>query len=67
MRAEVEKWGNSAIVRIPKPFLEECHLNINAPVEVRVEQGHLVVEPLYHPHFEHKQLIDAITPENCHD
>ena len=67
MRTEVKKWGNSAVVRIPKPFLDECQLGIDSSVEMRVIDGRLLIEPVSEPKFNLGTLLAEITPENCHD
>ncbi len=41
MRATVKKWGNSAAVRMPVAVMEEARLEIDQPVDIRVEQGRL--------------------------
>lgn len=46
MRTEIKKWGNSAVVRLPAPLLAELDLTVGSPIELRQENGHLVVEPI---------------------
>lgn len=46
MRSAVRKWGNSASVRIPAAVMAASGLRIDQPVDVRVEDGRLVIEPL---------------------
>jgi antitoxin MazE len=46
MRSAVKKWGNSPSIRIPAPVMAELGLRLDQPVDVRVEQGRLVIEPL---------------------
>lgn len=46
MRTEIKKWGNSAVVRVPAPLLAELSLTVGSPIELRQENGHLVVEPV---------------------
>jgi antitoxin MazE len=67
MTALVKKWGNSAAVRIPAAVLAEAGLKIDQPVEVRQEQGRIVIEPVRTLRFELKDLLDAIRPDNLHD
>lgn len=43
MRAKIVKIGNSQGVRIPKPLIEEAGLSVE--VELRVEDGAIVIEP----------------------
>lgn len=64
MRVKVCKWGNSAAVRIPAPALRDAGLQIGRSLELRVEDGRLVlklaVESL-------DALLAKVTPENRHD
>ena len=67
MAVLVRKWGNSAAVRIPASVLAEAGIEIDQPVEVRQERGRIVIEPVRTMHFELKDLLDAIRPENLHE
>lgn len=66
MQSKVQKWGNSLAVRIPKIFAEEVGLADDTPIELRLERGGLVIEPLaaYVPSLD--ALLDDVTPENVH-
>jgi antitoxin MazE len=46
MRAWLRKWGNSAAVRLPAATLAAAGLRVDQEVEVRVEDGRVVIEPL---------------------
>lgn len=46
MRSAVRKWGNSPSIRIPAAVMVESGLRLDQPVDVRVEAGRLVIEPL---------------------
>lgn len=67
MRTIVEKWGNSAAVRMPAAVMEEARLEVGQPVEVRVEAGCIVIEPLTAPEFSLDELLAGLTPENLHE
>ena len=43
MKIELVRIGNSRGIRIPKPLIEQC--GFGDTVELRVEQGRLVIEP----------------------
>lgn len=43
MNAVVSKWGNSLALRLPKHLAEEAGLSEGSPVDLRVEDGKLVV------------------------
>ena len=46
MYATVQKWGNSRAIRIPKPILEMVELNENDQVEIKVQDGNLIIVPV---------------------
>ncbi len=66
MRATVKKWGNSAAVRMPAAVMEEAKLAIDQPVDVRVEDGRVVIEPLV-TKFTLDSLLAGVTPDNLHE
>jgi len=70
MRTQVQKWGNSLALRIPRAFALELGLGADAQVELTLEEGRLVLRPHVSPHVsgEHRlaALLDQVTPENLH-
>jgi antitoxin MazE len=66
MRATVRKWGNSLALRIPRGLAEDARLSDGAEVDIAVQQGRLVIEPVATPDLSLEQLIAGITPENLH-
>lgn len=46
MYTTIQKWGNSQAVRIPKAVLETLHLHENDAVEIKVQDGNLVIVPV---------------------
>jgi antitoxin MazE len=67
MRSAVRRWGNSAAVRIPARVMEAARLSFDQAVEVREEQGRIVIEPLHRQDYDLSGLIAAITDENRHE
>ena len=67
MRTTVKKWGNSASVRIPAALLQSVRLEVDDPVEIREENGRIVIEPLQRPEYDLDELIKQITPGNRHE
>lgn len=49
MLSAVKKFGNSAGVLIPKPLLAEIGAKAGDSVELKVEGGRLVIEPVIRP------------------
>ena len=67
MRIQVKKWGNSASVRIPAPILAAAALCIDQEVDVREEDGRIIIEPVSKPSYDLDALLASITPENTPD
>lgn len=66
MKTQVQKWGNSLALRIPKGVAEELGLTQGGSVEVKVQGGALVVTPT-RPRYTLTELLDKMTPENMAD
>jgi len=66
MRTQVQKWGNSLALRIPKPFAIEIGLRRNSPVEVSLVHGQLVIVPIVEPALTLEHLLAQVTDENLH-
>lgn len=67
MQIQVKKWGNSASVRIPAAIMQAAHLNLDDPVDIRAENGLIVIEPIRSKTYDLDELLAGITPENRHD
>lgn len=67
MRVMVKKWGNSASVRIPASIMEAAHLELDQEVEMREEDGAIILVPVRFVKYELDDLVAAITDENRHD
>jgi antitoxin MazE len=65
MRTQIVGWGNSQALRIPKAALDALKVNEGDEVEMVVDNGRLIVQPV-NPKFTLELLVAAITPENCH-
>ena len=66
MQVTVKKWGNSASVRIPVSVMEAAHLTLDAVVDVREEDGRIIIEPVRQPDYDLDGLLAGITPDNLH-
>ena len=42
----LKHWGNNLGVRLPQAIAREAHLHVDQQVRVRVEDGHVVIEPV---------------------
>lgn len=63
MRVHVKKWGNSASVRIPASVMAAATLHIDQEVEVREEEGRVVIEAVRAPVYDLDKLLDAMTAD----
>ncbi|MGO9994823.1 MAG: AbrB/MazE/SpoVT family DNA-binding domain-containing protein [Steroidobacteraceae bacterium] len=66
MRVIVKKWGNSAAVRIPTGVMQAARLGLEDEVDVREQDGQIVIEPIRSAKVELSRLLAEITPENLH-
>ncbi|MGO8856143.1 MAG: AbrB/MazE/SpoVT family DNA-binding domain-containing protein [Steroidobacteraceae bacterium] len=46
MRVFVKKWRNSAAVRIPAGVMQAARLGLEDEVDVREQDGQIVIEPI---------------------
>ena len=63
MRVQVKKWGNSASVRIPASIMAAASLHIDQEVDVREEEGRVIIEPIAAPVFTLEGLLAGMKPE----
>ena len=63
MRVQVKKWGNSASVRIPASIMAAAALRIDQEVDVREEEGRVIIEPVAAPAYALDGLIAAMMPD----
>jgi antitoxin MazE len=66
MKVIVKKWGNSAAVRIPASVMAAAHVDLDQAVEVREEQGRIVIEPVRRKEYKLDELLSGITGKNQH-
>jgi antitoxin MazE len=66
MRAIVKKWGNSAAIRIPIGIMQATQLKLDEAVDVREQDGEIVIKPLRPAKPDLSQLLEAITTDNLH-
>ena len=67
MQVQVKKWGNSASVRIPASIMAAASLSIDQRVDVREENGKIVIEPIQPPPYDLAAMIARMTPDTFHD
>jgi antitoxin MazE len=64
MKSRVQKWGNSLALRIPKSFAVEAGLYADAAVELSLEEGRLIVQPMRTQPLRLEELLLGVTSEN---
>lgn len=67
MRVQVKKWGNSASVRIPASVMAAASLRIDQEVDVREDDGRVVIEPVTPVRYDLDELLAQMRPETFHD
>lgn len=67
MKVQIQKWGNSLALRIPKAFAVESNVTGGSTVEVSMENGNIIVKPVKEPTYTLEELVDGITDENRHE
>ena len=65
MQLAIKKWGNSVGVRIPASILTALQLQAENLVDIRAEDGKIIIEPI-RQNESLEQLLSGITAENLH-
>ncbi|MFE5321771.1 AbrB/MazE/SpoVT family DNA-binding domain-containing protein [Paenibacillus sp. NPDC056579] len=60
---QVQKWGNSLGIRIPKSLAMKVGIEEGTEVDLDIEEGHLVIKP---KSITLDELLSQITPDNVH-
>lgn len=66
MKAQIQRWGNSLALRIPKPLAVESNIEQGSVVEVSLDQGKIVVEPVTETDYTLEELLAGVTKRNLH-
>jgi antitoxin MazE len=68
MRAQLKRWGNSLAVRVPTGLLTELNLTENSSVDLRVEDGKLIVAPMKKRNWKYSlgELLSGVNEGNIH-
>lgn len=67
MKLQIQKWGNSLALRIPKAFAVESSIEGGTTVDVSMENGNIVLKPVRDGRYTLEELVGGITKENRHD
>jgi antitoxin MazE len=66
MRSVIEKWGNSASVRLPVALMEAAHLELDQAVDIRESKSRIIIEPVQRVEYDLKDLLNDIDADNLH-
>lgn len=62
----VAKWGNSLGIRVPSAIAKQLDLKEGMQVVVSVVDDKLVIQPERRKKYTLDELLDGMTPEQCH-
>ena len=65
MQVQIQKWGNSLAIRIPKSFAKEVNIDQGSSVDLSIVEGKLIVKPI-EDEYSLQELLNHITNENIH-
>lgn len=63
MQAQIQKWGNSLGVRIPKNIASELHIKNGTIVNLEISEHNIIIIP---ETSALDLLLNDITDNNCH-
>ncbi len=66
MLVKVQKWGNSVALRIPKSFAKETLIESGSSVDLSIQDGKLVIEPVKQESYDLKELLSEVKETNLH-
>ncbi|SHG84850.1 AbrB/MazE/SpoVT family DNA-binding domain-containing protein [Pollutimonas bauzanensis] len=66
MRGVIKKWGNSAAVRLPSSMMKTLKIDLEDVIDIRVERGCIVIEPVRAQEYLLSQLLSGIKSKNIH-
>jgi antitoxin MazE len=66
VQVQVQKWGNSLALRIPKAFALEAGIDEHASVDLTIQDGKLVIGRVVSPPLDLDTLLAGVTDENLH-
>lgn len=66
MKVQVQKWGNSLALRIPKPFAADADVREGTELDLAVSEGRLVATPVRRRRSSLRELLSRVTSKNLH-
>lgn len=66
MISKIQRWGNSLALRIPAAFAKETGMDQGTEVDLRLEEGRLVISPRPEGRYSLDEMLESVTPDNLH-
>lgn len=66
MKLQVQKWGNSLALRIPKSVAASSDIEQGTMVEVEVKGENIVLKPVRKKSYTLDEMLEGITKKNLH-
>lgn len=66
MLIQIQKWGNSLAIRIPKSFAKETAIDQGSLMDLSLVGGKLVATPITETEYSLEALLAEVTEENIH-
>ncbi len=66
MIGQIDKWGNSLAIRVPKAIAEQLNWDQKTRVRETIVDGKLVIETVQSPVYSLEQMLEAVTADNLH-
>jgi antitoxin MazE len=66
MEVQVQKWGNSLAIRIPRSFTKEIKIDQGAVMDLSIIDGKLVAIPVIDEKYSLDQLLAKVSEDNLH-
>ena len=64
---DLQKWGNSTGIRIPKKVIDAAHLQPNQTLSISLKGKSIVLTPVKQANdFTLDKMLEGVTPENVH-
>ena len=68
MKVQIQKWGNSLALRIPKVFAKETHIENNSVVDLSLDNDQLIISPIVElKDYSLSAMLSDIDEDNLHD
>lgn len=62
----IRRWGHSLGIRIPQTVLSQLNINENEKMEINIDDGKIVIQPIKKTSENLEALLSRISEENLH-